>query len=312
MITFGIDTSNYATSLAVVNTADKEVICAKKQLLPVKEGQLGLRQSDAVFHHTAALPEMLQDLKQAGVLENIAAVGVSTRPRPVAGSYMPCFLSGMAVATAVAVALHVPLVKTTHQQGHLAAARFAAGQQGLTTKTVLALHVSGGTTQLLLAEGNTVKETLGGSQDLYAGQAVDRLGVRLGFAFPAGEALSKLAATCTEEVTPKISVSGTDCHLSGLENQCQHLLAAGKDPAFAAKYCLAAVADTLLAMLAAAREKYPGLPVVCAGGVLASTVIRQRMESKAAGLYFVPAALSGDNAVGVALIAGEEASEHTN
>ena len=56
--TLGIDTSNYATSLAVFDTAG-EVICAKKRFLPVKEGQLGLRQSDALFHHTAALPGML-------------------------------------------------------------------------------------------------------------------------------------------------------------------------------------------------------------------------------------------------------------
>lgn len=59
--TLGIDTSNYATSLAVFNTAG-EVVCAKKRFLPVKEGQLGLRQSDALFHHTVALPEMLKEL----------------------------------------------------------------------------------------------------------------------------------------------------------------------------------------------------------------------------------------------------------
>ena len=61
--TLGVDTSNYATSLAVFDTAG-EVVCAKKRFLPVKAGQLGLRQSDALFHHTAALPEMLQELAQ--------------------------------------------------------------------------------------------------------------------------------------------------------------------------------------------------------------------------------------------------------
>ena len=83
--TLGVDTSNYATSLAVFDTAG-EVVCAKKRFLPVKAGQLGLRQSDALFHHTAALPEMLQELAQEFDLTKIDAVGVSQKPRPVEGS----------------------------------------------------------------------------------------------------------------------------------------------------------------------------------------------------------------------------------
>lgn len=64
MRTLGIDTSNYATSLAVFDTNAGEVVCDCKRFLPVREGQLGLRQSDALFHHTAALPEMLAELGQ--------------------------------------------------------------------------------------------------------------------------------------------------------------------------------------------------------------------------------------------------------
>ncbi len=101
--TLGIDTSNYATSLAVFDTAG-EVVCAKKRFLPVKEGQLGLRQSDALFHHTVALPEMLEELGHEFDLTQIAAVGVSQKPRPVEGSYMPCFLAGVNAATAFALA----------------------------------------------------------------------------------------------------------------------------------------------------------------------------------------------------------------
>ena len=95
MRTLGIDTSNYATSLAVFDTNAGEVVCDCKRFLPVREGQLGLRQSDALFHHTAALPEMLAELGQKVNLTQIEAVGVSARPRPVDGSYMPCFLAGV-------------------------------------------------------------------------------------------------------------------------------------------------------------------------------------------------------------------------
>ena len=47
-------------------------------------------------------------------------------------------------------------------------------------------HISGGTTDLLLCDQVRAITTLGTSTDLYAGQAVDRVGVRLGFGFPAG------------------------------------------------------------------------------------------------------------------------------
>ena len=98
MLTLGIDTSNYATSLAVFDTNAGEVVCDCKKFLPVKAGQLGLRQSDALFHHTAALPDLLAELGTKADLTQIGAVGVSAKPRPVEGSYMPCFLAGVNAA----------------------------------------------------------------------------------------------------------------------------------------------------------------------------------------------------------------------
>ena len=205
-----------------------EVVCAKKRFLPVKAGQLGLRQSDALFHHTAALPEMLQELAQEFDLTKIDAVGVSQKPRPVEGSYMPCFLAGVSAAEAFALARGIPLIRTTHQQGHAAAALFAAKGEELFREKTLLFHISGGTTDLLLC--NEVKhiETLGTSSDLYAGQAVDRVGVKLGFGFPAGVEVSRLAAECDETIKPRSSVRGMECSLSGLENQCNALLTLAK------------------------------------------------------------------------------------
>ncbi len=127
MLTLGIDTSNYATSLAVFDTDAGEVVCDCKKFLPVKEGQLGLRQSDALFHHTAALPAMLAELGARADLTQVRAVGVSARPRPVEGSYMPCFLAGVSAATAFSLSRALPLIELTHQQGHIAAALYAAG-----------------------------------------------------------------------------------------------------------------------------------------------------------------------------------------
>ncbi len=309
MLTLGIDTSNYATSLAVYNS-DGEVVVAKKRFLPVKTGQLGLRQSDALFHHTLALPELLAQVGEAVDLTTIEAVGVSEKPRPVEGSYMPCFLAGVNVATAFAAAKNIPLVKTTHQQGHAAAAIFATGRAEFFTQPVLLFHISGGTTDLLLCkDGLTSITLLGTSTDLYAGQAVDRIGVKLGFAFPAGAEVSRLAARCEEEIIPKTSVKGLDCSLSGLENQCNQLLAQGKSHAYICKYCLVCIAEVVVKMTKNARVKEKhlrGLPVVCAGGVMGSETIQQYVQKKLQNVYFVPSEYASDNAMGVAILAAQE------
>lgn len=307
MAVLGIDTSNYATSLAVVSSTGEEVVCTEKQFLPVKHGVLGLRQSDAVFHHTVALPKLLALLCRRGALQKIEAVGVSEKPRPQPGSYMPCFLAGVSFAAAFAQGAGVPLVATSHQQGHVAAALHGTGNQQMFHQKALVFHVSGGTTELLLVQGTQIQCTVGKSLDLYAGQAIDRLGVTLGFAFPAGPDLSRTAEACTQDIRPKISVAGANCHFSGLQNQCEALLQAGKSPQYTAKYCLCAIADTLIAMAKAARQIYTGLPLVCAGGVMASTTVRNKMQSALHDIYFVSPALSADNAVGTALIAAKEA-----
>lgn len=307
MLALGFDTSNYATSLAVYDTVSKEVVCDKKQFLPVKAGQLGLRQSDALFHHTAALPSLLKEIALQADLTQVQAVGVSARPRPVEGSYMPCFLAGVNAASAFCAARGIPLVQTTHQQGHIAAALLAAGDESLFSRRVLVFHVSGGTTDLLLCRGADEVQCIGTSTDLYAGQAVDRVGVKLGFAFPAGAFVSQLAAQCAEPVRPKVSVKGTQCSLSGLENQCERLLAQGQTPAYVCKYCLVCVAETALRMVKAALLEYPELPVVFAGGVMSSGVIEAYIKQRLPLAHFVPGRFSSDNAIGTAVLAAREA-----
>ncbi|MDL2218789.1 glycoprotease [Ruminococcaceae bacterium OttesenSCG-928-O06] len=306
MLALGVDTSNYATSLAVVDTTKREVVCSLKEFLPVKEGELGLRQNDAIFHHTIAIPALFKEVESNLPLHGVNCVAASNRPRPVEGSYMPCFLAGVSAAAAFAAGRGLTLHTTSHQQGHLAAALFGAGLPN--TETFLFFHVSGGTTELLLVKGYEIVGKLGGSTDLHAGQAVDRLGVRLGLPFPAGEALSLLAASCTEEVAPKISVKGIDCSFSGLENKCEQLLQQGHSAAYVAKYCLVAVADTVAAMALEARRQHPGVPVLLAGGVMASDVVRPRLAARLGKVHFAPPQLSADNAVGVALVGAKEES----
>lgn len=312
MLILGLDTSNYATSLAVFDATAGEVVCDCKQFLPVKSGQLGLRQSDAVFHHTAALPQLMQTIARQVDLTHIGAVGVSARPRDAEGSYMPCFLVGVNTATAFAMGRGIPLVQTTHQQGHAAAAMFAAAGGELFGQELLVFHVSGGTTDLLHCDAAGHLECLGTSNDLYAGQAVDRLGVRLGYGFPAGVQVSELAARCAEFVRPRASVQGMNCSLSGLQNQCERLLEEGRSPEYVCKYCLLCVAETLRRMCAAAQEQYPGLPVVFAGGVMSSDLVRQYITHRVPQAHFVPGKFASDNAIGVSILAAREVGAWPN
>ena len=265
------------------------------------------RQAGVEIADDEALLQMLQELAQEFDLTKIDAVGVSQKPRPVEGSYMPCFLAGVSAATAFAAARDIPLIHTTHQQGHAAAALYAAKGEALFSQKVLLFHISGGTTDLLLCDQVRAITTLGTSTDLYAGQAVDRVGVRLGFGFPAGAEVSRLAAQCAEDIRPKSSVKGLQCSLSGLENQCNALLAAGKAPEYVCKYCLLCVADTVVRMTKAAQKEYPGLPVVCAGGVMSSDIIRIWVQQRLPQVYFVPGQYSSDNAIGVSILAAREA-----
>ena len=136
---------------------------------------------------------------------------------------------------------------------------------------------------------------------------MDRVGVKLGFGFPAGVEVSRLAAECDETIKPRSSVRGMECSLSGLENQCNALLTAGKSPAYVCKYCLLCVADTVVKMTKAAQREYPGLAVVCAGGVMSSDIICSWVQQRLPQVYFVPGRYSSDNAIGVSILAAREA-----
>lgn len=316
MIALGLDTSNYTTSAALYDS-DTGVLVQKKRLLPVKEGELGLRQSDAVFHHTRQLPEMVEALfaeaDKQGISARFSAVGASTRPCETEGSYMPCFLVGDGLARSVSAACAVPRFAWSHQQGHVAAAAFGAGRLDLLDTPFLAFHVSGGTTEILRVtpdeSGIPHCEKLGGSLDLKAGQLIDRVGGMLGLPFPAGPALEQLALTVPElkkADRPHIKTDENGCHLSGVENQCRRLLDDGKEPAFVARYCLYAVYMAVKSLTAAALENVGEMPVLYAGGVMSNGIIREKLEADFGGI-FAPPMYSSDNACGVAVLTARAA-----
>ena len=294
----GIDTSNYTTSVAAFDCRDG---VNRSRLLDVAPGQLGLRQSDALFSHVKRLPVLMEQLFSAVSPGEIQAVAVSTRPRAVEGSYMPCFLAGVAVAKSLAAALGVPCHEVSHQQGHVAAALWSAGRMDLMDKPHLAWHLSGGTTELLsiTPEGKNVRaEKIGGTSDISAGQIMDRTGKLLALPFPAGKALDQLSQGV--EVKPfRVKTQGLTFSLSGLENQVAAFYQRTNSPEETAAFAVSSVCDVVLRTTREAQKQYPGLEVVFSGGVASNVTLRRVCGF---GVFAAPQ-FSTDNAMGVAVLA---------
>ena len=309
-VVVGLDTSCYTTSAAAV-TADGQVVASCRKLLPVKLGERGLRQSEGVFIHVRQLPDRLEALREFIRGDEIVAVCASARPRDEEESYMPVFQVGDAQARGLAAMLGVPYFSSTHQRGHVAAAMV---DSGIAPGDLLAVHLSGGTTELLSLRGEALT-LLGGTLDLHAGQVVDRVGVALGLPFPAGPHLEELALRGHAEARLPVSMEGGGlrCHLSGAESQAQRWIASGALSAEdTAMEIYDLLARTVARMILAGAAKTGIRQVLIAGGVASSALFRRlvteriRKSDRGLRVCFGKPEYSGDNAVGTALIGAQK------
>ena len=305
-IVIGLDTSCYTTSCAAADT-DGAVIASCRKLLPVPLGGRGLRQSEAVFAHVRQIPEVMAQLGEAIRGMRVAAVCASKTPRDDPDSYMPVFQVGDAHARALAAVLDVPCFSSTHQRGHIAAARVDSGAE---PGDLLAVHLSGGTTEILSLQGEELT-LLGGTADLHAGQLVDRAGVALGLSFPAGPYLEALAVRGHAQAKLPLSAERDrlQVHLSGAETQVQRWIRAGSmPPEDIAAEIYDFLARSVAWLIAAAAERTGIHQVLIAGGVSSSGLLRELVRQRAGKrmpdlkIYFGLPEYSGDNAVGAALI----------
>ena len=301
MSVIGIDTSNYTTSIAYFDGIGGEN-CSR--LLPVKQGELGLRQSDAVFSHIKSLPELSGRLFSHVRKEEITAVGVSTRPRAVEGSYMPCFMVGYSHAKMFSDLLRVPMVEVSHQQGHVAASLWSAERLDLMDQPHLAWHLSGGTTELLLVEPegkNVICTKIGGTTDISAGQLIDRTGQLLQLSFPSGKHLDALSKEAVLRDVFKVKCNNMEFSLSGVQNKVQQFHGQHEAPAETAAYALRCVAKAVYLATEQALKAYPGLPVVFSGGVASNSLLRDVIAPLKP--VFAQPQFSTDNAMGTAVLA---------
>lgn len=301
----GLDTSAYTTALALVDQ-NEELVVDQRILLPVKEGNLGLRQSEAVFSHILNLPRLWREenIFLGGAV--LTAVAASIKPRPTDDSYMPVFKVSEAFGLFLSQTTGLRFLPSTHQEGHVMAGLWSAG---LAKGRYLVMHLSGGTTELISSEeispGLLKIDLLGGSSDLNAGQFIDRLGLAMGLPFPAGPQMEKLAGKSSNDLLKlPIAVKGQKISFSGPSSQAERILKQGcpkEDLARAVENC---IADSLIAAVEGLPVKasdYHGLLAV--GGVVANRYIRKRLQEGLAGwnLSFAGPEFAGDNAVGLAV-----------
>ena len=265
----GIDTSNYTTSAAVFDSSTGCVV-HKKKLLPVAEGALGLKQSDAVFAHVKQLPQILEELFFAvpQAQNQLAAVGVSVRPRNAQDSYMPCFLTGRLAADAISATNGIPLYPFSHQCGHIAAALYSAQQLRLIGSEFVAFHFSGGTTECVQV----------GADDQWVAQQADK------------------------QFKVKLTFKDGNCCVSGVQNQCEQLLAKGESRENVARFCIDSVCAVVKRMTENVRECCPNLPLLYSGGVMSNSIIQKEISEQFGG-YFAKPEFSSDNAAGIAILA---------
>ena len=326
----GIDTSNYKTSVALTDI-HQNVVCDLRKFLKVKQGEKGLRQSDALFQHVKNLPELFEALAgSAGKSEceaaaddltsGIAAVAYSSRPRPVDGSYMPVFLAGESFARSLAALAGIPALPFSHQEGHIEAIK--AFSQLKDVERIMACHFSGGTSELLevtAAGAHTGYdiEIIGGSKDIAFGQVIDRAGVMLGMGFPAGEEMDRIAEAegASSDVLTRIKVRDGWLNLSGIDTQIKRTLEnSGTVSCESAgpliREIFEKVSDAMTDMVIQGAEKTGISDIIMAGGVTSSTFIRHRALKKlnTAGInaVFDENGLAQDNAVGISVLGGKE------
>lgn len=301
----GIDTSCYTTSICLAD-ASFRVLADARRILDVRAGERGLSQSVMVYQHMRNLPVLFEEIGQDWKKYTIRAAAVTDAPRRREDSYMPAFLAGLGYGRSLAALLQVPLYRISHQENHIFAVLRSAGMSP--ENPVYAIHLSGGTTDLLYAEPDQqgfVITRIGGSSDISAGQFIDRVGVSLGLPFPAGRHVEKLARRGDPGIRgDRVFCRHGEISFSGVESKAQRLIAKGHViPENMCLWTLCTVWNGLKQLLEYARAQGM-MCMVTAGGVMSNGLLRQSLETYAAAhgirIEAGEAAYSADNATGAA------------
>jgi len=301
----GIDTSAYTTSIAAVDNVTCETILDLRHVLSVPQGQRGLRQQDAVFQHLNNFQEMFEKINFD--LNKVDTISVSSRPRNVKGSYMPVFTVGQHYGKVIAKTLNCNYIEYSHQENHIGASLIENYKE--INKDILAIHISGGTTEFLSIEKsdrgyNT--EIIGGSKDITFGQLIDRIGTDMDFPFPSGYHMEKYIKNNVKVEKIKYPPIANDSfiNLSGMENYYNNLFIANKYDKQSIIYSMFEyIAKCIINMIDKLKQDYKFSTIIITGGVASNSIIRKLVLdnlNKQYKIIFPSKENSSDNAVGIA------------
>ena len=265
-------------------------------------------------HQQNIVPVVDQALKQAGVTkEELSAVAVTLGP-----GLMGSLLVGVSFAKGLASALGIPLIEANHLQGHILAhfIQTPEDQHELPPYPFLCLLVSGGNSQIVKVKAYNDLEILGQTIDDAAGEAMDKCSKVMGFGYPGGPIIDKLARQGNPQAYQfsKPHIAGLDYSFSGLKTSFLYFLRdrLQEEPDFIAQHKedLAAslertIVEILMKKLDMAVKQTGIRHVALSGGVSANTALReafrQRAEKKGWHIYIPRFAYTTDNAAMIAI-----------
>ncbi|NLA90380.1 MAG: tRNA (adenosine(37)-N6)-threonylcarbamoyltransferase complex transferase subunit TsaD [Synergistaceae bacterium] len=260
----------------------------------------------ARMHLSAFLPLIKEAFARAEITDpakEIGLIAVTAGP-----GLMGSLIVGVMAAKALAMAWNIPLMPVNHLEGHMFANVVSFPDL---EPPFLCMIVSGGHTEIVLAEDYGKYTFLGGTRDDAAGEAFDKTAKVLGLPYPGGPEVDRLAKSGNPRAfdfpVPLKSRPEITFSFSGLKTaamtEINRLAAAGK-PLPVADICASfqrAVVDSLVGKLALAVKKTGLKTIALSGGVAANSALRAALKAKKAWkVYLPPPNRCTDNAVMIA------------
>lgn len=296
----GIDTSAYTTSIAIIDS-DFNVLKNLKYMLKVENGKKGLRQQEAVFQHIMNLSRYIEEAFSDIDNSLIETISCSNKPRNLEDSYMPVFLVSELIAKTMGSMLNITPSYFSHQEGHLGVVVDHLDKMKI--EKFIGLHFSGGTSEILEIEMKNFKfdiKIIGGTLDISFGKFIDRIGVALGFDFPAGKYIEGLNASNQTILKQPISVKEGWFNLSGAETYLLNEIDRGvakEEIACATEQIMEKTLLRALENIIEDKKQY----IIFTGGVASNTRLRRSLLAKYGEYVIIPEkSLCTDNAVGLA------------
>lgn len=286
MIVLGIESSCDETAVALV-THDKRILSNIVSSQDVEHKAFGgvVPEIAARAHLTHIEAILTKALQEAGCsLDNIDGIAVAGGPGLIGG-----VIVGVMMAKGLAMAKNIPFIPVNHLEGHALTARLTND----IPFPYLLLLVSGGHCQFLIVEDIGIYTHLGGTLDDAIGECLDKTARLLGYGYPGGPIIERLALKGNPESfplpMPLKGKEGCSFSFSGLKTAARKIILENKNSSatFEVDFCASlqkTIGDILVDRCAnalyMALEKNPKIrSLVVGGGVAANQYFRQRLEN---------------------------------